>query len=255
MQYIQEVLHNPAILDAFKARRALPSGYGFRIDARAVEIPWTLAHLSGTSGAVLDAGSSLNFQVVLDVPSLSQVQLTILTLAPEKNCFWRMGISYVFGDLRRTVFRDEIFDSVVCISTIEHVGMDNRLYAGDAQSAQRGSSSEFLLAIGEFKRLLKPGGSLYITFPFGRYEDHGWFQQFDAALMDTLIGGFSPTQITEAIYQYLPTGWELSDRTTCAQCEFFDVRTSKYFNPSSTIEYPSDYPAAERAVACLRLVK
>lgn len=255
MQYIQETLHNPTLLALFKDARALPSGYGFRLDARVIEIPWALAHLEGQCGTLLDAGSSLNFQPVLEAPSLSQMHLTILTLAPEKSCFWRMGISYVFGDLRQTVFHDEIFDNIVCISTIEHVGMDNTSYAGDVQPAYRSSTSEFLAAIREFKRLLKPGGTLYITFPFGRYEDHGWFQQFDAALMDKLIDGFSPVSCTEAIYQYTPDGWKLSDRAACAQCEFFDVHTSKYFDPTSTIEYPPDYPAAERAVACLKLVK
>jgi hypothetical protein len=105
------------------------------------------------------------------------------------------------------------------------------------------------------RRVLKPGGVLYITFPFGKYENHGWFQQFDSPLMDRLIEGFSPTSFNETIFRYDPDGWKLSDRNSCAHLQYFDVHTSKYFDPKSSIEYPPDYPAAERAVACLELFK
>jgi hypothetical protein len=107
----------------------------------------------------------------------------------------------------------------------------------------------------ELKRVLKPGGTLYVTLPFGRYEDHGWLQQFDAGLMDELIKAFGPTHLAETIFRYEPDGWKLSDRTACAQCQFFDVFTSKYFDPGSTIEFPPDYRAGEGAVACLELRK
>ena len=52
--------------------------------------------------------------------------------------------------------------------------MDNSMYAGDSDLGRRGNPTEFLLAVGELKRVLKPGGKLCITFPFGRYENHGW---------------------------------------------------------------------------------
>jgi hypothetical protein len=57
------------------------------------------------------------------------------------------------------------------------------------------------------------------------------------------------------MFRYDPDGWRVSDRPSCADCQFFDVRTSKYFDRNSEIEYPSDYPAGERAVACLELRK
>ena len=133
--------------------------------------------------------------------------------------------------------------------------MDNERYAGAASEAQRGAPLEFLQAIEELKRVLKPGGSLYVTFPFGRYEDHGWFQQFDAALTDRLIEGFGPAQLRENVYRYFAEGWRLSSREQCADCEFFDVQASKYFTADSTLDFPPHYPAGEGAVMCLQLVK
>lgn len=253
--YLSNVIRNGGILETFRQGKPLPDGYGFRMDARVVEIPWVLARLAQRTGRFLDAGSSLNYEFVLTAPVLADKKITIVTLAPESQCHCRLGASYVFGDLRDLDFRDNRFDTIVCISTIEHVGMDNTRYAGTIDVAQPGDTKEFLLAIKELKRVLKPGGVLYITFPFGQYESHGWFQQFDMHQMDKLIEEFDPAIYNETIFRYNTDGWQLSDHDSCRMCQFFDVHTSKYFDPDSTIEYPPDFPAGERAVACLELFK
>jgi len=252
---LMESINSDSVLEIFANGRDLPKGYAFRLDARLVEIPWVLARTAQREGLFLDAGSALNYEFVLNSEALKNKKMTIVTLAPEGQAFWRLGVSYVFGDLRDLDFRDNRFDAIACISTIEHIGMDNSMYAGDADIARRGDPKEFLLAVKELKRVLKPGGTLYITFPFGRYENHGWFQQFDAALLDQLVEGFGPAQVKETIFKYEADGWELSNRTACAECQFFDVHESKYCDPNSTIEYPNDYPAGERALACLELRK
>ncbi len=255
VKIIDSVIHDEATLKVFRDSQPLPANYGFRTDVRVVELPWALARLAGHSGRLLDAGSSLNLDYVVTAPALAQYKITIATLAPEATCLWNLGVSYVFGDLRALDFRDDWFDAVVCISTIEHVGMDNARYAGQVDNARRSSSQDHLLAVKELRRVLKSGGTLYITFPFGVYEDHGWFQQFDAAMTDELIAAFNPSQVKETVFRYDPDGWKLSARAACAQCQYFDVTASKYFDPHSTIEYPPDYPAAERAVMCLELRK
>ncbi|HSE30663.1 MAG TPA: methyltransferase domain-containing protein [Pyrinomonadaceae bacterium] len=254
-QALQEAIADDSLRTTFINNLPLPAGYGFRLDARIVEIPWVLSLSHQLSGRFLDAGSALNYEFVLNSPALSEKKLTIVTLAPEGQAFWRLGVSYVFGDLRNLDFRDERFDAVACISTIEHVGMDNTMYAHDLDIARRSDPSEFLLALVELKRVLKPGGSLFVSFPFGKYENHGWFQQFDAELLDTLIERFAPARRNENIFRYYPDGWQRSTRGECKDCEFFDVHTSKYFDAQSTIEYPADYPAGERALACVELVK
>lgn len=252
---IAQTLADASLMETFRTSGLLPAGYGFRLDARVVEIPWAISRLPGGGGALLDAGSSLNHSFAVSYCQRSGWKLHVLTLAPETRCFWDRGVSYVYGDLRRTVFGEGAFDAVVCISTIEHVGMDNTFYAGADPAARRSDEWEFLQAVKELKRLLRTDGVLFITFPFGRYENHGWFQQMDAAHVDRLVGAFAPVRKTETVFRYLPDGWRLSDRAACADCEFFDVRASRYFDPASAVEYPPDYPAGERAVLCLELRK
>lgn len=254
-QYLSKVINDNVLLETFRNSKPLPEGYGFRLDARVVEIPWFLSRVASKTGKLLDAGSSLNYDFLLKVPDLANKTITIITLVPEVCCYWNLGISYVFGDIRRLDFRENLFNMIACISTIEHVGMDNSMYTGQADSAQGNNKKDFLLAVKELERVLKPDGVLYITFPFGQYEDHGWFQQFDSRLVDLLIEAFDPSRFKETVFRYIPDGWKLSDRASCAQCQCFDVHKSKYFDPKSTIEYPPDYPAGERAVVCLELFK
>ena len=102
-------------------------------------------------------------------------------------------------------------------------------------------------ALDEFIRVLKPGGNLFLTVPFGRYEDHGWQQQFDSGMVSkvTRISGVSNCETT--YYRYYPEGWQLSSESDCVDCAYHDFNARKV--------YDSDYAAAARAVACIQLKK
>lgn len=254
-QILRKSISDVELMDVFRKGSSLPEGYAARLDARLVEIPWVLSRLRESELKILDAGSSLNRDFVLGSSQLKGRDKTILTLAPESDCFWRMNVSYVFGDLRTMNFQDESFDAVICVSTIEHVGMDNTMYAETLERAKNGAKTDFLKAIDELKRVLRKEGHLYITFPFGRYEDHGWLQQFDLALAQKLIERFSPSEWYQTIYRHTLNGWCLSHADACKDLSFFDVHKSRYFDSESNEEYPRDYPAAERAVMCLELKK
>ena len=168
----------------------LPAGYGFRLDERIIEYPWLFSRLPMGAGRLLDAGSTLNFEFLLEQPGLRQKKVDICTLAPESRCLWRKGVSYIYDDLRRLPYRDDLFDWIVCLSTIEHVGMDNSLYAGDGQKNDASRPDDYLMALAELKRVLKPGGTIYLTAPFGKTVNHRWFQVFDHEMVKSLIRNF-----------------------------------------------------------------
>src|SRR2546421_8665154 len=74
----------------------LPRGYGFRLDERVVEYPWLFSRLQVGVGRLLDAGSVLNSEFLLEQPALQEKTIHICTLSPEKDCYWRKGISYLY---------------------------------------------------------------------------------------------------------------------------------------------------------------
>jgi SAM-dependent methyltransferase len=224
----------------------LPAGYGFRLDERIIEYPWLFSRLPAGPGFLLDAGSVFNFDFVLAHPALAGKKLHLCTLAPEPDCFWRQGISYLFEDLRRLPYRDGWFDWVVCLSTLEHVGMDNSLlYSKEA--APEGNRRDYLAAARELFRVLKTGGTAYFSFPFGKAANLGWYQVFDQAMLDDLIGVLQPASHAADYFRYHPEGWQRSTAAGTADATVFDVHSAKGYDP--------DFAAAARAVCCVELKK
>jgi SAM-dependent methyltransferase len=245
LQLLQQAITNEKLLESFSRGEALPQNYGFGIDERIVEYPWVLSRLDRHPARLLDAGSTLNYPYLLDLPQLATKSIIIMTLAPE-HLEKRANVSYLYGDLRDIIIRDRIFDLVVCISTIEHIGLDNALYTKDSKY-QENSPQDYRSALSELRRVLVPGGRLLLTVPFGLKQNFGWMQQFDDRGLTDISIAFGSEPVSTTFFQYLPQGWIISDREACSQCE--------YYNIHSTPEPASDRAAAARAVACLELVK
>ena len=219
--------------------------HGLGLDERIVEIPWFLSVLPGGSGRLLDAGSSLNHEPYLAHPRLREKKIHICTLAPEPSCYWQRGISYLFEDLRNLPYRDGHFEYISCISTLEHVGMDNTRHYTDDPGFRETNPSGALQAVREFSRVLAPGGAFFLTVPFGKSASHSWLRIFDAHEIDRLIEAFQPAQVKETVYLYTPTGWKVSSRKEAGEAVFFDTHAGFPWAP--------DKPASSGAVCCLIL--
>ena len=230
----------------FPAAAGMP-GYGYRLDERIVELPWFFSRLPAGPGTLLDAGSALNHPPLLDHPRLAGKRLFISTLAPERRAQWDRGISYVYEDLRQTCFRADFFDWIACISTLEHVGLDNTvLYTGDP--ARKETDREgYLELVDVLRSRLKPGGRLFLSVPFGRRKNHGWFQVFDGRMLDGIRSRFAPAECRETVFMYADDRWNLADRDSARDATCFDVHAGLPPAP--------DHCAFSRAVACLELTR
>lgn len=224
----------------------LPKGWGLWLDERVVEYPWFLSRLPPTPGKLLDAGSALNHDYLLSHDKLRNKTTSIFTLAPEPECYWKWGISYVYGDLRDCCFRDEYFDYIASVSTLEHVGMDNtRFYTSDSSKNEYRPES-YMRALSELRRVLKLGGVLYLTLPYGSAKNYGWLQIFDSTKIEKVLNVFCPAASQAFYFRYTSLGWQVASKDDC--------QNARYYDPVHNGATAPDFAAAE-AVVCLELVK
>jgi SAM-dependent methyltransferase len=249
---IGSTLDDPAMMERFRSGESLPEGYAVAVDERAIEYPWLLSR-APAGGLFLDAGSALNFGPILDRFLTPARSLHILTLAPEGECYWRRGISYIYDDLRRIPARSALYDAVACISTLEHVGCDNTYYTGGTHAP--GSEDDYAVVVRELRRVLKPGGSLFLSVPFGRRQRYETFQQFDSALIENTVRAFEPAETDAVYYRYTAAGWNGSTSADCASAEYVGLANRSPERWAESRRPAEDSAAAARAVACLHLRK
>jgi SAM-dependent methyltransferase len=243
---IGQTLANAETLTAFASESSLTKGFGHGIDERIVEYPWLIANLPPEPLRLLDAGSALNFETLLIHPKLANKKITIVNLNPESSCFSHLGVSYLFEDLRHLPIVDNTFDVITCISTLEHIGMDNtKIYTTDEKYKEQ-KTEDYLIAARELRRVLKPEGSLFLTVPFGIKGNFGFFQQFDKAMLAKLIAVFDKKKSRSTFYKYTKSGWQISSLAESTSAEYVTADRAK-LDPS--------LPAAAAAVACLKLIR
>jgi hypothetical protein len=91
----------------------------------------------------------------------------------------------------------------VCVSTLEHVGMDTTRF-GAAPAAGRPESAAD--AVAELVRVLKSGGELLMTMPYGCAADRGWYRVFDRPALDELMAPTIGHDVALRFFYY-DRGW------------------------------------------------
>jgi SAM-dependent methyltransferase len=170
---------------------------------RVVEIPWTLSRYAGEH-RVLDVGPSnavapyLRHLTGLNIPELHGVDLSPGSID---------GMIMAQADVREMPYEDSYFDLITCVSTLEHIGLDNKGYRIQAGLDTQGD----VKALQELQRVLKTGGRLLITVPFGSLRHYGWFKQYDLNAWDELLRqtAFQPLEL--AFFGHTGSGWTPSD--------------------------------------------
>jgi SAM-dependent methyltransferase len=101
----------------------------------------------------------------------------------------------VVGDITLAPFLNDSFQLIWCISTLEHIGKDLSSYN---RLQQLGSTD--IQALVEMLRIVANGGSILITVPFGKYEDHKWLTNYDTEHLQRLLEWVRPKANCEEFY-------------------------------------------------------
>jgi SAM-dependent methyltransferase len=170
------------------------------VNERIVELPYVLRALSGleTGASILDVGAT---ESTLSL-SLASLGYRVTAVDPRPYPFEHPNLQVVVGPVEDWKTDDQ-FDAVVCLSTIEHIG---RGAYGEAP-ADENADREVLERIRE---LMKPGGLLVLTVPFGRASQDAFERTYDSAGLDGLLEGWV---VEERIVAHRSDGatWVVSD--------------------------------------------
>jgi SAM-dependent methyltransferase len=135
----------------------------------------------------------------------------------ESNCDARM-------DARMTGFRKEVFSQVICISTIEHIGIG--INSGDDDE------DGDLKTVKEILRILKKGGSAIISVPYGKIKKLN-YRVYDRHALSRLVAvdneEFSVAAKKE-FYCYDAGKWKRCSQSTADRNIADDVHAPLHFH-------------------------
>jgi hypothetical protein len=127
-------------------------------DERAIEIPWCLARHHGDR-RVLDVGTANAIPAWVEgLHALDAAELVTVDLAEPAD---------VIADVRSLPFEDGSFDLAYCVSTLEHVGLDNSVYGLGSEREEAGRERAL-------RQLRRVASRVVVSVPVGVADDQGW---------------------------------------------------------------------------------
>jgi Methyltransferase domain len=170
----REFAEEPVIERLAVGREPL-DGIGVGMSERVIEIPWVLRGLTSVrAGRVLDIGTAFS-PVVYKRLLLRQPHVVELADLAEVDI---VGLQSHVADVRNLPFAEGSFDVAICLSTLEHIGMDNTQY--DIESGGAGD----LDALRELGRVAR---RVLVTVPAGDDRNMGWQRQYAPATFRRVV--------------------------------------------------------------------
>ena len=168
---------------------AAPQTGQVAVNERSVEVPWALGHL-GDARRILDVGCATSAYLE-DLGRDRRRAVYGLDPGEPRTV---TGALVVRGTVVAPPFRQGSFDLILCISTVEHIGLP--IYG------QHEFPHGDVLAMRHMRRLLRPGGRLLLTVPFGRRQRNPWFRVYDPRRLRVLAVGFR--KCSEGYFRLVP---------------------------------------------------
>jgi len=155
------------------------------VNERIVELPYAFRALSGLEpGArILDVGAAESTVAY----SLASLGYFVTALDPRRYPLEHPNLTIAVGAIEN-LSREEPFDAVTCISTLEHIG--------SGEYGQEEKAGADVAALEHLASLLRDGGLLVLTTPYGEATDGQGARVYDRARLDELLTGWSVEDLT-----------------------------------------------------------
>lgn len=207
--------------ETFPARLDLPPLWGRGLPERVPEL--LLAHLSYQAGTqVLDVGyanaMTCHLHMVGTLPSPRH--FTGIDIASPTHDAQVLYEKCITGNVTDESLLPTPFDLIWCISTLEHIGMNNTGYTTDFAQDQDMDRQ----ALQRMMDLLVPGGRLLITVPYGKAEDHGWLRNYDRSRWQGLLEVARQSGAVQEWYfrHTFGAGWQLAEPQELQYVGYYD---------------------------------
>ena len=207
----------------------LPENYGRGLPERTVEL--LLARLTYQAGAkVLDVGHANAMSCHLDMLRTLPVprHLTGIDIAQptyDTRPWYEQSIQAdIAGGDSGASPAGPTFDLIWCISTLEHIGLDNAGYTAQFERNDDLDRQAFERMLG----YLAPAGRLLVTVPYGKAENHGWLRNYDQQRWQDMVD--KARRVGEAQTWYFRhtfgAGWQLADAEELQYVGYYDQQNA-----------------------------
>jgi len=155
---------------------------------RGREWEWVVSNLDLKRGKILDVGclSATYSETISDLNKyLLKMGYEIHGLDVGKCKFKHANFRFIRKSIQELDYPDDYFDAVTCVSTIEHVGLPRYVPLHGTKVELNGD----LKAMEQMKRVLKKGGCILITGPYGVPKVTEHFRIYDCSRLERLVKG------------------------------------------------------------------
>jgi ubiquinone/menaquinone biosynthesis C-methylase UbiE len=203
---------------------SISRNYELIVNERIVEYPFVFQNLNLKKGSkILDFGcceSKLSIE-------LASLGYKVVGIDLNDYEFSHPNFKFIKGDFLENDFKNESFDAIIAVSALEHVGLNvygnNNFEEGDYK------------VINEFYRILKKGGQLIITLPFGKRGETFWYKVYDDESLRQLLKNYKIEKI-----------------------EYFIGKNRKYWKPvakDEILKVDSTSKNYVQGIACIKVIK